>query len=105
MINSFSKSLGPSSLFYFPGGLGLSVQSVGLIMAVNGAIALFVQAVLFPIAAEKIGIFRLFITVTVLYPLAYLIMPLLIYVPESLLHPAIYLCLTVRNVFSSGYFP
>jgi len=31
--------------FFFPGGLGLSVQQVGFIMMINGAIALFVQAV------------------------------------------------------------
>lgn len=101
-----TSSIFSSSLFYFPGGLGLSVQAVGgYVMAINGVIALFMQAVVFPIAAEKIGIFRLFIIVTVLHPLACFVMPFLIWVPDSLLYPAIYACLTIRNVFSILVYP
>lgn len=96
---------GPSAILYAPGGLGLSVQSVGVIMAVNGVIALFVQAVIFPIAASKIGIHRLFLLVTVLHPIAYLIVPTLLYVPEQALYPAIYACLTVRNILSIILYP
>lgn len=100
------SSVLPSSIFYFPGGLGLSVQAVGgFVMAVNGVIALFMQAVVFPIAAEKVGIWRLFIIVTVLHPLACFVMPFLIWVPDSLLYPAIYTCLTIRNVFSILVYP
>jgi MFS family permease len=100
-----SLSVSVSGLFVSPGGLGLSVRAVGLIMAVNGAIALFVQAVVFPIAAERIGVFRLYIAVTVLQPLAYLVMPLLQDVPKSMLYPAIYACLTLRNVVSIILYP
>lgn len=96
----------PSNPFYFPGGLGLSVQAVGgFVMTINGVIALFMQAVVFPIAAERVGIFRLFIIVTILHPLACFIMPFLIWVPESLVYPAIYFCLTIRNIFSILVYP
>ncbi|KAI0186019.1 major facilitator superfamily domain-containing protein [Xylaria flabelliformis] len=91
--------------FYSPGGLGLSMQSVGVILAVNGAIALFVQVVVFPLAAEKIGVFRLFLFVTLLHPIAYLIVPCLVYVPEKILLPAIYFCLTIRNLLSIVLYP
>lgn len=97
--------LSPGSLFYAPGGLGLSLQNVGMIMAVNGAIALFIQAVIFPIAAERIGVHRLFILVTVLHPISYLLVPFLLYVPQGLLYPAIYACLTVRNLFAIIVYP
>lgn len=97
--------LDPLSPFYSPGGLGLSLWAVGMIMAVNGVIALIVQAVVFPIAALKIGVYRLFIIVTVLHPIAYMMMPSLLYVPESLLYPAIYFCLTIRNLFSILVYP
>ncbi|SPN98607.1 related to transporter protein [Cephalotrichum gorgonifer] len=90
---------------YSSGGLGLSVRSVGMVMAVNGVIALFIQAVIFPIAAERFGIHRLFIIVTVLHPVAYLMVPGLLFVPDSLLYPAIYLCLTVRNLLSIILYP
>ncbi|KAJ8112039.1 hypothetical protein ONZ43_g5482 [Nemania bipapillata] len=91
--------------FYSPGGLGLSMQAVGVILAVNGAIALFVQVVVFPLAAEKIGVFRLFLFVTALHPIAYLIVPGLTYVPEAILFPAIYFCLTIRNLLSIILYP
>ncbi|KFA60228.1 hypothetical protein S40285_07729 [Stachybotrys chlorohalonatus IBT 40285] len=96
---------GHLSPFYSPGGLGLSVRSVGMIMAVNGIIALFVQAVIFPITAERVGVYKLFLIVTVLHPIAYAIVPSLLFVPESLLFPAIYVCLAVRNILSIILYP
>ncbi|KAL1858909.1 hypothetical protein Daus18300_009778 [Diaporthe australafricana] len=104
MVDSISTMI-PSNWLYFPGGLGLSMPAVGMIMAVNGVIALFIQAVIFPIAAEKVGVFRLFITVTVLHPIACFLMPFLVWVPESILYPAIYFNLTVRNIFSILVYP
>jgi MFS family permease len=74
-------------------------------VAVNGAIALFIQAVVFPIAADRIGVFRLFLIVTVLHPIAYFLMPFLVWVPETVLYPAIYFNLTIRNIFSILVYP
>ncbi|KAI1503923.1 major facilitator superfamily domain-containing protein [Biscogniauxia marginata] len=91
--------------FYSPGGLGLSVQTVGMIMAVDGAIALFVQAVIFPLAAAKLGVYRLFILSTVLHPIAYAIVPTLVHVPDTLLYPAIYFCLAIRSLMSIVLYP
>ncbi|CAK7568120.1 MAG: hypothetical protein SEPTF4163_006103 [Sporothrix epigloea] len=90
---------------YSPGGLGLSLRAVGFIMAVNGAIALFVQAVVFPLAAAWLGVGRLFMIVTILHPLAYVVVPALLYVPQSLLYPAIYTCLAMRNLFAILVYP
>lgn len=93
------------SPFYTPGGLGLSLRDVGGICAVNGLIALFVQAVIFPIAAGRVSVYKLFIIVTVLHPVIYLLVPMLLFVPESLLFPAIYCCLAVRNILSIMLYP
>ncbi|KAG5984323.1 hypothetical protein E4U55_005208 [Claviceps digitariae] len=93
------------SVFTLSGGLGLSLRDVGMIMAVNGVIALFVQAVVFPIAAERVGVYKLFLLVTVLHPIVYAIVPLLVLVPESLIFPAIYICLTIRNLLSITLYP
>jgi hypothetical protein len=94
-INTFSSS----------GGLGLSVQNVGVIMSINGIIALLVQIVVFPPAAAFFGIHRLFILVTVLHPVAYFIMPYLIYLPPNWLTVGIYTCLSIRNVLSILAYP
>ena len=102
MAVSSTPTLG---FFHSPGGLGMSVQAVGMICAVNGVIALFIQAVIFPIAAERVGVYRLFIIVTVLHPIAYMLMPVLLAIPDGLLYPAIYLCLAVRNICSILVYP
>ncbi|KAF4513574.1 hypothetical protein G6O67_000829 [Ophiocordyceps sinensis] len=87
------------------GGLGLSLRDVGMIMAVNGVIALIVQAVIFPLAAERVGVYRLFLIVTVLHPIVYAIVPLLLLVPQSFMFPAIYMCLAIRNTLSITLYP
>ncbi|KAF2167895.1 hypothetical protein M409DRAFT_65952 [Zasmidium cellare ATCC 36951] len=87
------------------GGLGLSVQQVGIIMSVNGIIALFVQAVIFPIMASWLGVWRVFIITAVGHPLAYFIVPYLALLPTDLLYPGIYACLTIRNFFSILAYP
>jgi hypothetical protein len=87
------------------GGLGLSLLTVGMIMSVNGVIALVVQAIIFPLLAEDLGVFRLFIIVTVLHPITYFIVPYLLFLPSSLLFPGIYFCLTIRNLLQIIAYP
>lgn len=98
MDNSFT----PGSL---AGGLGLSTKDVGVIMTVQGLIALFVQGVIFPLMASYLGIWRTFIAVTIAHPVAYFIVPWLVFLPENLLYPGIYACLTVRNLTSIVAYP
>ena len=91
--------------FHIPGGLGLSTKQVGIIMAVNGVIALFIQAVVFPFAADKLGVWRIFVLVTSLHPIAYFIVPYLAVLPEKALYAGIYACLTIRNLLSILDYP
>jgi Major Facilitator Superfamily len=94
-----------TDLLHIPGGLGLSTKQVGIIMAVNGVIALFIQAVIFPFAAERVGIWRVFVIVTILHPIAYFIVPCLATLPENLLFTGIYTCLAIRNLLSILAYP
>ena len=87
----------PNSPFDVPGGLGLSIQRVGLIMSINGLIALFIQAIIFPLFASRLGIFRTFVTVTIIAPVAYFIVPYLAFLPPGALYPGLWVCLTIRN--------
>ena len=101
------NTLAPFGNMYgsFAGGLGLTIQQSGVILAFNGIIALFVQAVVFPLAASWLGIWRTFILVTVLHPIGYFIVPFLALLPEDLLHPGIYVCFTIRNLLSILAYP
>jgi len=102
---SMLSCLFPFNPFHIPGGLGLSIQQVGVIMSIQGLIALFVQAVIFPISASYLGIYRLFMLVSVFHPMSYLLMPYLIYLPISYLSYGIYGCLFVRNLLSILAYP
>jgi MFS family permease len=87
------------------GGLGLSTKEVGVIMSVSGIIALFIQAVVFPIVAQRMGTWRTFVMVTIMHPIAYFIVPLLALLPSNLLFPGIYASLTVRHFLSILDYP
>jgi hypothetical protein len=93
------------SSFRINGGLGLSTQAVGGIMSINGVIALFVQGALFPIIAGWLGIWKTFIVVTVLHPIAYILVPYIVLLSDSWLYPGIYACFTVRNLLSILAYP
>ena len=69
----------------FGGGLGLSIQDVGIIMSFNGIIQLIFQGIIFPCLASWFGVWKLLIFCTVGHPLAYFIVPYLQLLPESLL--------------------
>ena len=47
----------------FAGGLGLSVKDVGVIMSLNGVIALCVQGIVFPIMTSWLGVWKTFLLV------------------------------------------
>lgn len=98
-------SIMAASPFSIPGGLGLSMHTVGLVMSVNGVIALFIQAVIFPVMADWLGVWRVFFIVTLLHPIAYFIVPYLALLPHHLLFPGIYACLTIRNLLSIMAYP
>lgn len=89
----------------FAGGLGLSVKDVGVIMSFNGIIALFVQALIFPLVCSWLGVWKTFIVVSLGHPIAYFIVPYLAFLPTNMLYPGIYACLTIRNVFSILAYP
>lgn len=108
-VDTFSKALSGTLTSEFgalkAGGLGLSMGSVGLIMSINGVLALLVQGIIFPSLASCLGVNRLFIIITVLQPLAYAVMPVLPFLPEYALFPGIYACLALRNVLQIIAYP
>lgn len=89
----------------FAGGIGLSIQEVGMIMGVNGLIALFIQALVFPLMASWLGVWKLFVLVTVCHPIAYFVVPYLVLLPQDWVLTGIYVCLAIRNFLSIIAYP
>ncbi len=63
------------------GGLGYDVHAVGSFMAVNGVISVLVQGLVFPVLVSKVGVWKSFVSMVVLYPLTYPLIPLLTLLP------------------------
>jgi len=89
----------------FAGGLGIPLQDVGIIMSINGVIQLFIQGAVFPVLASWFGVWKLLVLVTIGHPIAYFIVPFLPLLPQSLLYPGIYTCLSVRSLTSIVAYP
>ncbi|KAJ4346460.1 uncharacterized protein N0V89_010389 [Didymosphaeria variabile] len=89
----------------FTGGLGLDLHDVGTFLAVNGLIALFTQGVIFPFFVEKVGVWNTFVSMIVLYPTTYLIVPFISALPEKLVSPGVYLSLFLQGLFGILVFP
>ena len=87
------------------GGLGMNTKQVGIIMSVNGLIALFIQGVVFPLLTDTLGIWRTFQAITLLYPIVYFIVPFIAALSSSYILPGIYAALTVRNLFLIPAYP
>jgi len=95
----------PSGPFSINGGLGLSTHDVGVILTVNGAVAMVVQGVVFPFLAGKFGVWRLFQVTILLFPIPYFIFPLLAIVPPRALMPNMYAVMTLWNLFNIVLYP
>ncbi|KAL8897575.1 MAG: hypothetical protein Q9207_007147 [Kuettlingeria erythrocarpa] len=100
--NDYETASGP---FDVPGGLGLTTQAVGVIMSINGVIALVIQAIVFPLFAAWLGVWRVLILVTVLHPVEYFIVPYLTALPHHLVYTGIWVCLSIRNFTSILAYP
>ncbi|KAL8748753.1 MAG: hypothetical protein Q9184_007106 [Pyrenodesmia sp. 2 TL-2023] len=100
--HQYATASGP---FNVPGGLGLTTQAVGIIMSINGVIALVIQAIVFPLFAAWLGVWKVLIIVTVLHPVEYFIVPYLTALPHHLVYTGIWVCLSIRNFTSILAYP
>lgn len=89
----------PSGELDWRGGLGYDVHDVGTYLAVNGALAMFIQVVIFPVVVRRLGVWHSFMAMIVLYPTAYIIMPFLSALPVSLTSAGIYLTLFLQSFY------
>ncbi|KAK7747224.1 hypothetical protein SLS53_001477 [Cytospora paraplurivora] len=105
---SYNSTTTPNRHLDLSGGMGFSLHDVGVYLAVNGFIALFIQGLIFPIFVESVGVWLSVVIPTVLYPLCYIVMPFLSLLrpvgsteqPESwLLSGGIYASLFLQNFF------
>lgn len=91
--------------FKFVGGFGLSTQTIGFMLAVQGVYSLGATAFLFPFTARYWGSLKTFRFVVISWPILYLIVPYIVLLPASLQIPGVYLCLFWRVTAQVLAFP
>ena len=94
-----------SSLLKFTGGFGYSSQFVGFMLAVQGFYSLFAQVILFPYAIRRWGPLNTFRTTIMVWPLLYIIVPYVVFLPTKLQTTGIMFCLTWRITAQCLSFP
>jgi len=95
----------PSSWFKFVGGYGLSTREIGFILTVQGILAMFIQFILFPPLVGKFGAFKVYIVIMLLYPISYIIVPYLDFIPDDYKSTGIYATLVIRILFGCLAYP
>lgn len=89
----------PRGVLDLAGGLGYTVHDVGVYLAVNGIIGLFIQGVIFPLFVDRMGVWRSFVVMIILYPAAYVLNPFLSAFPDWLVSPGIYASMVLQSFF------
>jgi MFS family permease len=72
------------------GGLGYSTKDVGTFLAVNGFVAMAIQIFILPPFINKLGVWRAFVSQTVLAPVIFVIVPFLTALSKSMLPVGVY---------------
>ncbi|OQN97714.1 hypothetical protein B0A48_16034 [Cryoendolithus antarcticus] len=102
-VHLLDKPLTPLGQLDMIGGLGYTVHDVGIYLAINGVISLFIQGTIFPFFVDKVGIWKSLVWMVVLFPIPYMIMPFLSALPFTQLF--VYLALVLQSFFGIIVYP
>lgn len=83
LLDDPSPGYGGGGRLDLRGGLGYTVHDVGVYLSVNGVLGLLIQGLVFPPFVDRVGVWRSFVSMVVLYPLAYVVMPFVSVFPSS----------------------
>jgi hypothetical protein len=91
--------------FYFQGGFHFSSQTIGVLLAIQGALQMFAQLIIFPWISKKLGSLRTFWLTIAFYPFLYLLAPYLALLPQDFRIPGIVLLLVWKVTAQSLSYP
>lgn len=91
--------------FKFEGGFGWATKNIGAFLAMQGAMQMVAQLILFPWLSKKLGSLRTFWITMSLYPILYILAPYLALLPEKLRIPGLVVLLVGKVTFQSLSYP
>lgn len=76
--------------FKFVSGYGLTTKEIGVVLSVQGVYSMIATVFIFPIIVRRLGALGLFRTITLSYPLLYIVTPYMVLLPESFRMAGVY---------------
>lgn len=95
----------PHHPFKFVGGFGLSTHEIGIILAVQGVVSMLTQFFLFPPLVRYFGSLGVYRFCMITYPIAYITVPYLKFLPKEYSIIGIYFVVVVKILFSVHSYP
>lgn len=95
----------PELPFKFKAGFAFSTKTIGIILAVQGALQMVAQLIIFPWVSRKLGSLRTFWLVIASYPFLYMITPYLALIPKEFRFPGIFMILAWKVTAQSLSYP
>ncbi|KAH8151023.1 uncharacterized protein LAJ45_04724 [Morchella importuna] len=95
----------PHHPFKFVGGFGLSTQAIGFILSMQGLISMTAQFFLFPPIVEYFGSFKVYRFCMLVYPIGYIIVPYLDFLPAEYSMAGIYAVLVIKIILGVMAYP
>jgi MFS family permease len=82
------------------GGLQYGLHDISVFLSVNGVISLFIQALIFPVFVAWAGVWHTFVSMVILYPTCYLVMPFLSAAPSRAITSAgVYVAMILQALY------
>ncbi|KAL4808237.1 major facilitator superfamily domain-containing protein [Aspergillus unguis] len=87
------------------GGFGFSVRRAGAVMSANGLMAIIVQGAIFAPFVSRVGVWKTFVWMTILAPLAYVVVPFITMAPRAHALVPIYMDMFAQNFMNIIVYP
>jgi hypothetical protein len=91
--------------FKFVSGYGLTTKEIGVVLTVQGVYSMVATVFIFPIVVERIGALGLFRTITLSYPLLYIVTPFMVLLPESVRMAGVYFLVVWKCTCATMAYP
>jgi MFS family permease len=96
----------PHNLLRFTGGLGMTTQTIGVILSLQGFFSMSMQFFVFPPMARHFGVLSLYRFCMFTYAIGYIIVPYLDWLPEGTIQTTgVYFVLAVKIIYGVIAYP
>jgi hypothetical protein len=91
--------------FKFVSGYGLTTKEIGVVLSVQGVYSMVATVFIFPVVVRRLGALGLFRTITLSYPLLYIVTPYMVLLPESVRMAGVYVLVIWKCTCATMAYP